>query len=391
MAILKHSRAVELARPWGCVRQGNSRLTKRTHPLAFGAATGRKRSWLTGSDPGTPRSPTTLTAATPTARESMTRDTEGLVRGMEGDPALPERERLALGGHGHRRRAAVGELDVRAERPARLRARRDVDLVTRHRRPAQHRRAARPAREGQRSARSASTCRPPPAKTSSGPPSSLRSLGLIQATIGSPEAGKAATIAGPPLTARPPRASTAGAGRAWPAVPFDTRRTAGLRPVEATAAVGELDGAARSDREPHVVAVARAREHLVGGEAAVRTGGADPQRLHPQAVRPAVVPGQRGVPTDAGRGIEPQPAAQVADRRRDVLGTVKARLPGRRTAACTRQPARSCHAQAATAVPSAATASCGRVAECDASEIVCAAPRVPSGATIVARMRWVGR
>ena len=150
-----------------------------------------------------------------------------LVRRMERDPALPERERLARRRHRDRRRAAVGELDARPERPARLRSRRDVHLVARGGRPAQHRRAARPARQRQPFrglARAPAAA--PPTKTSSGPPSSLRSTGLTHATIGPPAAGKAATTVGPAFTPFPPRASTPGAGSAWPATPVEARSVA---------------------------------------------------------------------------------------------------------------------------------------------------------------------
>ena len=73
-----------------------------------------------------------------------------------------------------------------------------------------------------------------------------------------------------------------------------------------------------------------------------------------------------------------------------VCGLSKRGWPGRRIATCARQPAGSCQAQAATAVPSGATESVGWAAECVLSEIVRVALRVPSAATKIARMRCSG-
>ena len=73
----------------------------------------------------------------------------------------------------------------------------------------------------------------------------------------------------------------------------------------------------------------------------------------------------------------PSPAATVIDGRSRAsaggemfCGLSKRLAPGRRIAACTRQPAGSCHCHAATAVPSGATARCGWAALCVLSEIV---------------------
>jgi hypothetical protein len=64
-----------------------------------------------------------------------------------------------------------------------------------------------------------------------------------------------------------------------------------------------------------------------------------------------------------------------------VCGLSKRGRPGRRIAACTRQPFLSCHCHAATAVPSAATSRRGWVAECERSEMVTGRVRAPPAVT----------
>ena len=112
--------------------------------------------------------------------------------------------------------------------PPGLRPGRDVHLVgpTRATSPAPPSGPAPPASDSPTAASLEHLPSVPSTKTSSAPPSSLPSHGLDPRHDRAASAGKAATTARPEFTSFPPRASTPGAGSAWPATPVEARRVA---------------------------------------------------------------------------------------------------------------------------------------------------------------------
>ena len=127
--------------------------------------------------------------------------------------------------------------------------------------------------------------------------------------------------------------------------------------------VGELHGAVRADGEADVGVAARAVERLVGAELRVGAGGEDVQRRLRDRVAAAELPRQRAAAAVAGGDVDDRARLEAGPLTgaggETVCGASKAAWPGRRIATWARQPAASCQAQPATAVPSGATDSCG--------------------------------